>query len=275
ERGYEVDECLHCSNFTEEASGLLAQTALQLLDELWGEYMQRRERACPRPLGREKAGWKLHEAPFGRDVAQPPGNSSEVMSMEPLGIGIVGAGFIAELHARIYQDLQGFGANVIGVAARDPSKTESFAQRYGIERVHVDARRLLEDPAIKIIDICAPNHAHAELAILAAQAGKHIICAKPLTGYFGDPSAADSRVGLSTRSLMLDNALRSADAMIQAARNQRVKLMYAENWVYAPAIQKAKRLIKTSRGTIFELRAEESHHGSHSSYAKHWRYTGG
>lgn len=63
--------------------------------------------------------------------------------------------------------------------------------------------------------------------------------------------------------------------MLDAAVNAGVKLMYAENWLYCPAVQKAASLVRASRGTIFEIRAQECHSGSHASYAKAWNQAGG
>ncbi len=63
--------------------------------------------------------------------------------------------------------------------------------------------------------------------------------------------------------------------MIAATDAAGVKLMYAENWVYAPAIARADRLLAAAGGTILELRGGECHSGSHSPYSKEWRFTGG
>jgi predicted dehydrogenase len=101
-----------------------------------------------------------------------------------------------------------------------------------------------------------------------------VICEKPLTGYFGGPGAADP-VGATPRATMLAQALRSAERMIAAARNAGVKLMYAENWVYCPAIRRTVELVEAAGGTVFEIRAEESHSGSHAAYAKSWARAGG
>ena len=63
--------------------------------------------------------------------------------------------------------------------------------------------------------------------------------------------------------------------MIETANRFGVKLMYAENWLYSPAVQKALRLAEASGGTILEVRAQEAHSGSHAGYAKSWRLAGG
>jgi predicted dehydrogenase len=74
---------------------------------------------------------------------------------------------------------------------------------------------------------------------------------------------------------MLAEALRSAQRMIEAANASGVKLIYAENWVYCPAIQRAVDLARAAGGTILEIRAQESHSGSHARYAKAWAKAGG
>jgi predicted dehydrogenase len=109
----------------------------------------------------------------------------------------------------------------------------------------------------------------------AAAAGKHVICPKPLTAFDREavPQGTDFRA--VPRVEMLRVALANADAMVAAAERAHVHLMYAENWVYAPPIVKANRLAAASGGVILEMRGGESHSGSHSPYAKEWKYAGG
>ncbi|MCZ7573669.1 MAG: Gfo/Idh/MocA family oxidoreductase [Ardenticatenaceae bacterium] len=193
--------------------------------------------------------------------------------MTKLGVGIVGAGFAAEVHARAFQELAGLGVELAGVVSRSRARAAAFADRSGVRQVYATYEELLSSPNIDIVDLCVPNDLHHPLALQAAGAGKHVICEKPLTGYFG-PGGAHP-VGLTSRATMLAEALRQADEMLAAARSNRVRLMYAENWVYAPAIEKARRLIAASKGTIMELRGVEAHSGSHAAYAKSWRESGG
>jgi predicted dehydrogenase len=192
--------------------------------------------------------------------------------MDSIRIGIAGAGFVAALHARVYDSMQGMGAVVAGITSRTKSKAEDLAQKHQIPNIMPDFQSLIASDQIDVVDLCVPNHFHKEYVLQAIQAGKHVICEKPLTGYFGNGEAV---VGKTAKSKMMAAALASADEMVQAAEKEGVKLMYAENWLYSPVIQRAKRLVKAAGGTIFELRGEESHHGSHTVYAKSWRTTGG
>jgi predicted dehydrogenase len=127
---------------------------------------------------------------------------------------------------------------------------------------------------VDAVDICTPNDVHEALVVAAARAGKHAMCEKPLTGYFGGPEAADP-VGATAKAVMRAEALRSVDRMIRAARDAGITLAYGENWVYCPAIRRAVELAQASGGTVLEIRAEESHSGSHARYAKQWMHAGG
>jgi len=193
---------------------------------------------------------------------------------KPITVGLVGAGFVANIHARAYRGLRDLNVRIGAVTAVPLEQAESFAQEYGIEVVCESFEALLDRPEIDIVDLCVPNSLHAPFTIAAAEAGKHIICEKPLTGYFGGDGAADP-VGATPKGFMLAEAVKAAEAMIAAAEKNAVRLMYAENWLYSPPIRKALRLARASGGTILEIRAQECHSGSHAGYAKEWRYAGG
>lgn len=194
--------------------------------------------------------------------------------MPAVTIGLVGAGFLAETRARCYAACRGIVAEIAAVAAHRSERAQAFAQRWSVPRVYPDYQALLADPAIDLIDVCAPNALHAEIVIAAARAGKHIICTKPLTGYFGGASDTP-RVGETPKRLMYDAAMREATAMVDAAEAAGVKLMYAENWVYAPAIQRARALMEAGGGTVLEMRGGECHSGSHAPSSRQWRQSGG
>jgi predicted dehydrogenase len=133
---------------------------------------------------------------------------------------------------------------------------------------------MLERPDVDVVDLCVPNKLHGPFTIAAAEAGKHVICEKPLTGYFGGPEAEEP-VGRTSKRLMRAEAVRLAEAMVDAADRSSVRIMYGENWLYSPPIRRALDLVLSSGGTILEMRAQECHSGSHASYAKEWQQAGG
>jgi predicted dehydrogenase len=192
----------------------------------------------------------------------------------PVRVGLVGAGFAAGLHLRSYRACTGPPARVVAIAGAHLERARRAADEYGVPDAYDDYRRLLDRPDVEVIDLCAPNHLHQRIALDALAAGKHLIVEKPLTGYFGGPEASEP-VGETPRAVMLREALGSADAILGAAARAGRRLMYAENFVYAPAIERAKALIATADAPLLEIRAQECHSGSHAPYARRWREAGG
>jgi predicted dehydrogenase len=182
-------------------------------------------------------------------------------------VGVVGAGFVARIHAEAYRHVRGIDVELRWVTARRPERARAFAEEFGVARVADDARGILDDPEVDLVDLCVPNAVHASLGLEVARAGKHVVVEKPLTGYFGDPA--------TPRAEMLRAALASADELIAACRAAGVRLCYAENWVYAPPIQKARRLLVAGGGPILRVVGEESHSGTHAPANKRWVTAGG
>ena len=187
--------------------------------------------------------------------------------MGVLRIGIVGARFAAELHAVNYAHLRPGKAELVAVCARTREQAEAFANHHDVARVFTDHRQLVESPDVDVVDVCATTDAHHVIAADAARAGKHVIVEKPLSGYFGEASEAPER--------MMAEALRNCDVVLDAVARAGVTFCYAEDFVYAPPVAKLRRLMDASGGTILELRAEESHSGSHAAYARTWKTSGG
>jgi predicted dehydrogenase len=182
-------------------------------------------------------------------------------------VGLMGAGFVARIHAEAYRHVRGVEVELRWVTGRRPERARAFAEELGVARVADDVRRILDDPEVDVLDLCVPNAVHASLGLEAARAGKHVIVEKPLTGFFGDPA--------TPRAEMLRAALASADGLIDACRAASVRLCYAENWVYAPPIQKARRLLAAGGGPILRMVGEESHSGTHAPANKRWVTAGG
>ena len=182
-------------------------------------------------------------------------------------VGLVGAGFVARIHADAYRHVHGVAVELYRVTASRPERAAAFAAALGVTGTAPDLAALLDDPEVDLVDLCVPPYLHAPFAVAAARAGKHVIVEKPLTGFFGDAA--------TPRSEMCRRALASADEVLDACRAAGVRLCYAENWVYAPPIQKARRLLAAADGPILRLVGEESHSGTHAPVNKRWETGGG
>jgi len=188
--------------------------------------------------------------------------------MERTGIGIIGSRFAADLHAHALSKIRGSKCEIIAVCSKTKESAEAFARKFTVPHVYTDHRALLDRKDIHLVDLVLTTNLHHSMAMDAANAGKHIICEKPLTGCFVEASAM-------TRQAMFDAAMKNADAVLEACRRNRVTLGYAENFVYAPPVAKLRRLMDASGGSLLDLRAEESHSGSHAAYSRRWVTSGG
>jgi predicted dehydrogenase len=106
---------------------------------------------------------------------------------------------------------------------------------------------------VDVVSICVPTNMHHDVSVEAALAGKHVICEKPMAF-----------------------SLAEADGMIEAARSTGVRLFYAENWLFAPAMQRVAEIVKSGAiGSVLYYRGRECHSGTHSTYSLKKAYAGG
>ena len=188
--------------------------------------------------------------------------------MEKIGIGIIGARFAADLHAQALARLRGVKCEIVAVCSKTRESAEAFARKFGIPHAYTNHRAMLERKDIRLVCLPVVTNLHHALAIDCAEAGKHIVMEKPLTGCF---VPADR---MSRREMMAE-AMRNADLVAEACRRNRTIFGYAENFVYAPPMTKLRRLMDAGGGTLLDLRAEESHSGSHAAYSRRWETSGG
>jgi predicted dehydrogenase len=195
--------------------------------------------------------------------------------MEALRVGMLGSRFSAHLHLSNYKKLRGHKMEVVAVAAASKESAGRFAEAFRVPKTYTDYRQLIEDPEVDVVDVCLPTDLHEEAIIAAAEAGKHVICEKPLTGYFGK-DLAEERVGDKvSRETMLQEAMESCQKIRRAVERNSVTFCYAEDWIYAPPFVKLKRMVDVSKGVVMDIRAEESHSGSHAAYSRRWKTSGG
>ncbi len=157
---------------------------------------------------------------------------------DTLGVGLVSVGWMGRLHSRAYRALPDhfpeLGVHPRLVVAADPidAAREQATTRLGYERAVADYREVLTDPEVDVVSICAPNFLHREVAVAAAEAGKPFWIEKPMGRY-----ASDSRA--------IHDAVRSAGVVTSVGFNYR----------HAPAIQRARELVRSGRlGRITNVR---------------------
>jgi predicted dehydrogenase len=194
--------------------------------------------------------------------------------MAKVRVGLVGCGFVAELHMYAYARVHGVEAEVKAVAARGDHVVD-FARKHGIATTYRNFKDVLADREIDVVDICTPPMLHATMIVEAVGAGKHVICEKPFAGYFGrggDNTPIGTHVA---KSLMYERVMEEMEKTCAAVKESGRLFMYAEDWIYAPAVAKTVEILKATSDKILFMKAEESHSGSHAAHAAQWSMTGG
>jgi predicted dehydrogenase len=186
-------------------------------------------------------------------------------------VGFAGARFAARFHWDGLSRVYGVPVEIMGVTSKTPEARDAFAAEKGI-RAFATFAELCE--AVDVLDLCTPPSSHEQLAVQALAMGKHVIIEKPLTGYYGVEIEA-FRGNTFSKEKMLEEAVQSCDRILSAARASGKRVCYAENWVYAPAVQKEREILAKSGGQILWMLGEQSHSGSHSPYYGSWRFSGG
>src|SRR5215216_3139511 len=175
--------------------------------------------------------------------------------MAKVRVGLVGCGFAAELHMHAYGRVYGVNAEVTAVAARGDHVVK-FAARHRIRETYRDFSALLADRDIDAIDICTPPALHRGMIVAAVQAGKHVICEKPFTGYFGRDSDLTPIGRHVPKSLMYERVMEEMEKTCAAIRASGKLFMYAEDWIYAPAVAKTVEIIQVTKDKILFMKAE-------------------
>ena len=186
--------------------------------------------------------------------------------------GIVGSGFSATFHFEALTKVYGTNVEVVGVFTKDADGGAGWAAARGI-RAFQSLESLLDE--VDAIHVCTPPVAHEPTSIAGLERDKFVVCEKPLTGYFGDGSD-DFHGDRFPKQDALDAALASVDRILEAEAKSKGRLLYAENWVYAPSIQKEREILEKTAAQILWIHGEEAHSGSHSvDYAHAARCGGG
>lgn len=197
------------------------------------------------------------------------------MDKKKVVIGVVGAGRATELHVQGLQRFSGVPILLKTVVARRQEQLDYAKMHYGFKQTSTDFNDLINDPEIDIIDICTPPYAHKDMIEKAMLAGKNVICEKPLTGYFGEPGDEEPIGDKVSKRVMYLKMLEDIRNLRKVIKKSGKKFMYAENFVYAPAIRKAAEIVMAKKSRILFMKGEESLKGSSSPVAGEWNKTGG
>lgn len=193
----------------------------------------------------------------------------------PVTVGIAGSGYASYLHCKGYERVGKIPVRLKAVCDVDEAKATETANKFLIEQTCKDYREMLEDEEIDVIDICTPPFLHVPIIKDALQAGKHVICEKPLTGYFGRPADPQPIGKKVPKALMYERVLEEIEELKAVVEESDRLFMYAENYVYAPTLQKAAKIIQEKKSKLLFMKGEESLSGSSSPVAGRWDKTGG
>ncbi len=180
----------------------------------------------------------------------------------PLRIGIAGSGFAGKFH---HKNLRGLAAVTAGVTSVRPESRAAFGAEFGVP-VFDSVEAML--PHVDVLDICTPPSSHAAYIRAAARAGKHVIVEKPFHGFFGSPESHSKEEMLAA----VTGELRDIRDTVGSSG---VLLGYAENYIYAPSVQRERQILEATKAQILRMTAEESHSGSHSPFYGIWSEQGG
>jgi predicted dehydrogenase len=160
-------------------------------------------------------------------------------SAPEIGVGMLGYAFMGKAHSNAFKKLPYMIypppaiPKLIAIAGRNEEAVKEAALRYGYEGYYTDWKEMLKDDRIQLFDNGGPNDTHAEPCLVAAQAGKHILCEKPLA-----------------------RTAKEAATMLEAVTKAGVKHAVAFNYRFVPAIRQAKELIDSGKlGEIYHYRA--------------------
>ena len=159
------------------------------------------------------------------------------MAKKKVNIALIGTKFMGKAHSNAFRKVAMFFDLPVEpvmkvICGRDPAGTEAAAQTFGWDEYDTDWRRVVSRADIDIVDVASPGHLHHPMVIAAANAGKHIICEKPLA-----------------------NSVKEAREMLDAAQKAGVKHMCGFSYRFVPAVAAIKQMIRKGQlGEIYHFR---------------------
>ena len=180
-----------------------------------------------------------------------------------IAVGMVGYKFMGKAHSNAYRQITQFfdlpvRTRLKTICGRDTPKVQKMADRWGWENAVTDWRRIVDDPEIKVVDICSPNNTHREIALAALQAGKIVACEKPLAmnGHEAEEMAAAARKSGQINTVWFNYrrvpAIAFARQLIDEGRIGRVfhfRALYLQDWTMDSSVPLVWRMDKDVAGS--------------------------
>lgn len=196
--------------------------------------------------------------------------------MKEIKIGMIGSAAGASLHLDAMKYVGGVPITLKTLCYnRNKARAEEKRREYGFERITDDYHTMLADPDVNVVDIVGTPLSHTEMIREAMEAGKDVICEKPLTGYMAkpdDPKPVGEKV---TKAEMYRSVLKEMNALRPVVEKSGKHFYYAENFVYAPSVQRSAELICRKKSKILMMKAFFGMKGSSSPLAGDWAAFGG
>ncbi|SDN12066.1 Predicted dehydrogenase [Geodermatophilus siccatus] len=183
-----------------------------------------------------------------------------------LGVGLIGYAFMGAAHSQAWRTAPHFfdlpmRPRLTVLAGRDAVRVADAAERLGWSSVETDWRRVLERDDVDLVDVCTPGDTHAEIAIAALEAGKHVLCEKPLANTVAQAEAmaeaaaraaargVRSMVGFTYRRVPAIGLARELVAQGRLGEIRHVRAQYLQDWIADPAAPMSWRLQKERAGS--------------------------
>ncbi|MFI6294661.1 Gfo/Idh/MocA family protein [Nonomuraea sp. NPDC050790] len=185
------------------------------------------------------------------------------MTDRTIGVGMVGYAFMGRVHSQAWRNVTAFFDLPVTpamrvICGRSEKAAEAAAARMGWAGFTTDWRELIRRDDVQIVDVCTPGDSHAEIAIAALEAGKHVLCEKPLANTVAEAERMAEAAALATGRSMVGFNYRRVPALALARRMvaagelgeiRHVRAVYLQDWIMDPELPLVWRLRKDKAGS--------------------------
>jgi len=182
--------------------------------------------------------------------------------MENISVAVVGAGIAGNFHCNALKQVYCTRVRLKTIVDVDTERAYDLLEKWGFQNATADYESVLQDPEIDLVCIALPTVLHADFAIKALNADKHVICEKPLTGYFGLPEEGFPAENTASKRKMCDSLLKDMSALRQAIDKSKAKFLYAETYMCFPNCASIAESVRTLNVRVLDIAVECSIHGS-------------